>query len=93
MDGGNGTCGRKSEGRELETPTSISVELLCHGESEDCHRGRDCKNADSFLEAVRLDIAWLSLAETRIDGGVSIITVLGNEVVTRLDAALSSLWS
>jgi hypothetical protein len=52
VDGGKGTWGRKSEGRELEPSTSIGVELLCRGESEDCRRGRDRKNADSFPGAV-----------------------------------------
>ena len=52
MDGGKGTCVRKSEGRELEPSTSIGIELLCRGESEDGRRGRDRKHADSFPGAV-----------------------------------------
>ncbi len=52
MDGGKGICARKSEGRELEPSTSIAVELLCRGESEDCRRGLDRKDAVSFPGAV-----------------------------------------
>jgi hypothetical protein len=92
VDAGKGIGIRKSEERErgLEPSTSIAVEPLCRGESEDCRRGRDRKNADSFPEAVRLDSAWLSLAEIRIDGGEFIIAAFGNEAGTRLDAAPSS---
>ena len=46
VDGGKGAYVRKLEGHELELSTSIVVELLCCGESEDCRHGWDCKNAD-----------------------------------------------
>jgi hypothetical protein len=44
----------------------------------------------SFPSAVRLDSAWLSLAEIRIDGGAFIIAALDNEAGTRLDPAPSN---
>jgi len=90
VDGGKGICVRKSAWRELGTSTSIAVELLCRSESEDSRRGRDRKNVASFPGAVRLDSAWLSLAEIRIDGGAFIIAALDNEAGTRLDPAPSS---
>ncbi len=85
VDEGKGTCVRKSVGRELKPSTSIAVEALCCGESEDCRRGRDRKNVTSFPGAVRDDSASLSLAEIRIDGGECIIAALENEAGTRLD--------
>ena len=88
VDGG--TCVRRSAWRELEPSTSIAVELfLWRRESEDS-RGRDRKKVASFPSAVRLDSAWLSLAEIRIDGGAFIIAALDNEAGTRLDPAPSN---
>jgi hypothetical protein len=39
----------------------------------------------SIPDVVRLDSAWLSLAEIRIDGGALFIAALDNEAGTRLD--------